>query len=326
MNRNWLNWVLGAALGVGAGCGGPGPVPEAPGGGAERVRPEVSGEAALEEVRRLVGLGLRDSGTEGAERAAVHLRDRLRELGVEAEIEEFRDRTPAGERVFRNVTGRIPGESGRVVLVGSHYDTKAGMAAGFEGANDSGSSTGLLLELARVFRAGAPHPMELRVVFFDGEECLEAYGPEDGLHGSREAARRMEADGSLKDVAALILLDMVGDRDLTITIPRNSTPWLAALAFDAARAEGARPRFQLYPYRILDDHEPFLEKGVPAVNLIDFHYGSGPGRNDYWHTAEDTMDKLSAESLGLVGRVAQRLAEEVMRREAAGENGGRPGF
>jgi glutaminyl-peptide cyclotransferase len=116
-------------------------------------------------------------------------------------------------------------------------------------------------------------------------------------------------------VAAMILLDMVGDRDLTITIPRNSTPELVALAFDAARAEGVRKYFQLYPGHILDDHVPFGERGVPVVNLIDFHYGRAPGKNDYWHTAEDTMDKLSAESLEMVGRVAVRMAQELMRRD-----------
>ncbi len=278
----------------------------------------VSGERALEEVRNFTALGPRVSGTEGAERAADYLAGRLRELGVEAEIEAFRDRAPGGELVFRNVVGRIPGTGDGIILLGSHYDTKAGIAADFEGANDSGSSTGLLLELARAFREGAPHSMEIRLAFFDGEECAEAYGPADGLHGSRRLAAQMEADGSLKAVAAMILLDMVGDRNLTVTIPRNSTPELVAKAFDAARAEGVRRAFQLYPGHILDDHVPFLERGVPAINLIDFHYGSATGLNDWWHTPEDTMDKLSAESLDVVGRVTARMVREMLR-ESSGK-------
>ena len=197
-------------------------------------------------------------------------------------------------------------------MLGSHYDTKSGIA-GFEGANDSGSSTGLLLELARALKRDAPHGMEIRFAFFDGEECLVEYGPNDGFHGSRHLAEAMEADGSLSNVAAMILLDMVGDRDLTVTIPRNGTPWLAALAFEAARAEGARKHFQLYPYAVGDDHEAFFRRGVPAIDLIDFHFGSAPGQNDYWHTAADAMDKVSAESLGLVGRVAARMAETILR-------------
>jgi glutaminyl-peptide cyclotransferase len=274
----------------------------------------ISGEAALQEVQALVALGLRDSGTPGAERAARHLRERLEALGLEAEIQEFREASPKGNIAFRNVIGRIPGAGDGLLLFGSHYDTKTGMPEGFEGANDSGSSTGLLLEMARGFRAAGTPPMEIRFIFFDGEESMVEYGPADGFHGSKHLARTMAADGSLPRVAALILLDMVGDRDLTITIPRNSTPWLASLAFDAARAEGVRRHFQLYPYMIFDDHDAFLERGVPAVNLIDFHFGSRPGQNDYWHTVEDTMDKLSADSLEIVGRVAVRMAEEIMRR------------
>ena len=272
---------------------------------------EVSGERALEEVRAFLDVGPRDAGTPGAERAANYLAERLRALGAEAEIQEFRQPSPLGpDVVFRNVLGRIPGRTGRIVLLASHYDTKTGIPD-FVGANDSGSSTGLLLELARAFAAGAPRETEIRFAFFDGEECRVEYGPTDGFHGSRQLAQTMAADGRLTNVAALVLLDMVGDRDLTLTIPRNSTPWLVSAAFAAARAEGARERFQLYPYSVGDDHAAFFERGVPAIDLIDFEYGSAPGQNDYWHTSADTLDKLSAESLDVVGRVVARLVAEL---------------
>ncbi|MGD9780889.1 MAG: M28 family metallopeptidase [Kiritimatiellia bacterium] len=311
MNRKWTAGILAVALWGLAGCGKP--PPAAPQAAASAARFDVSGEAALENVRRFVELGPRDAGTPGAEKAANDLRERLEEIGLEAEIQEFREASPKGpDTVFRNVLGRIPGTGGKILLFGSHYDTKVGIE-NFEGANDSGSSTGLLLELARGFREAAPHPMEIRFAFFDGEECMVEYGPNDGFHGSRHLAETMEADGSLSNVAAMILLDMVGDRDLTITIPRNSTPRLASLAFEAARAEGARKHFQLYPYAVGDDHVAFFERGVPAIDLIDFHFGSAPGQNDYWHTPEDAMDKISAESLGLVGRVAARMAEAILR-------------
>ena len=310
-----MSGMLLAALGM-AGCG---PAPEKPAtariSAAEaQAAVEVSGEQALEEVRKFLEVGPRDAGTPGAQRAATYLRDRLRALGVEAEIQEFRDRSPSGELIFRNVLGRIPGRSGKIVLLASHFDTKAGIPD-FVGANDSGSSTGLLLELARAFAAGAPPALEIRFAFFDGEESQVEYGPNDGFHGSRHLAQTMAADGSLTNVAAMILLDMVGDRDLTITIPRNSTPSLVALAFDAARAEGARKHFQLYPYNVGDDHVAFFERGVPAIDLIDFEFGSAPGQNDYWHTAQDTLDKLSAESLDIVGRVAARMVAGLLARE-----------
>lgn len=317
MRSTGMMLLAGLVLGT-AGCGrAPGPaapVPSPP--PAETAPVAVDGARALEEVRNFVALGPRDSGTPGAAQAANYLRVRLREIGVEAEIQEFREASPKGEVTFRNVLGRIPGTSSRILLFGSHYDTKAGIE-GFEGANDSGSSTGLLLELAQGYAQAGPPALEVRFAFFDGEECMKAYGPGDGFHGSKHLAQTMEADGSLSNVAALILLDMVGDRDLTVTIPRNSTPWLTALAFEAARAEGVREKFRLHPQPIGDDHVAFLKRGVPAIDLIDFEFGSGPGKNDYWHTPADSMDKLSAESLGIVGRVAARLAAEI----AAGRDG-----
>jgi glutaminyl-peptide cyclotransferase len=301
--------VTGLAIAVG--CGRPPPAEEAPPPAIPAKPPAISGAAALEEVRAFLAVGPRDAGTPGAERAANVLADRLRALGVEAEIQEFREPSPLGpETVFRNVLGRIPGRTDRIVLLGSHYDTKAGIPD-FVGANDSGSSTGLLLELARAFAAAGTPELEIRFAFFDGEESRIEYGPTDGFHGSRHLARTMAADGSLSNVVAMILLDMVGDRDLTLTIPRNCTPWLVSAAFAAARAEGVRERFQLYPYNVGDDHVAFFERGVPALNLIDFEFGSGPGLNDYWHTPADTLDKVSAESLDLVGRVVARMVAEL---------------
>ena len=310
MNLVRTVWMV-TGLAIAVGCGRPPPAEEAPPPAIPAKPPAISGAAALEEVRAFLAVGPRDAGTPGAERAANVLADRLRALGVEAEIQEFREPSPLGpETVFRNVLGRIPGRTDRIVLLGSHYDTKAGIPD-FVGANDSGSSTGLLLELARAFAAAAPPEMEIRFAFFDGEESQIEYGPADGFHGSRHLARTMAADGSLSNVVAMILLDMVGDRDLTLTIPHNCTPALVSLAFAAARAEGVRERFQLYPYNVGDDHVAFFERGVPAINFIDFEYGSAPGLNDYWHTPADTLDKLSAESLDLVGRVVARLVAEL---------------
>ena len=303
-------WML-AGLALAVGCGRPPPAEETPPPAIPAKPVAISGAAALEEVRAFLEVGPRDAGTPGAERAATYLAERLRALGVAAEIQEFREPSPLGpETVFRNVLGRIPGRTDRIVLLASHFDTKAGIPD-FVGANDSGSSTGLLLELARAFAAAGPPELEIRLAFFDGEECRIEYGPTDGFHGSRHLARTMAADGSLSNVVAMILLDMVGDRDLTLTIPRNSTPWLVSLAFAAARAEGVRDRFQLYPFNVGDDHVAFFERGVPAIDLIDFAYGRAPGLNDYWHTPADTLDKLSADSLDLVGRVVARMVAEL---------------
>jgi glutaminyl-peptide cyclotransferase len=314
MSGKWMAGIWIVVLCT-AGCGKPAAEPAA----TETVSAaaaQVSGTSALEEVRRFVELGPKEPGTPEAEKAALYLLGRLKEIGIEAEIQAFREASPKGEIMFRNVLGRIPGGGGGIVLLGSHYDTKVGIE-GFEGANDSGSSTGLLLELARTLKQNAPLGVEIRFAFFDGEEAQVEYGPEDGFHGSKHLARAMAAAGSLTNIAAMILLDMVGDRDLTVTIPRNSTPWLTALAFEAARAEGTRKNFQLAPYTISDDHEAFFQRGVPAIDLIDFQYGHAPGKHDYWHTAQDTLDKVSAESLETVGRVAARMVAEVAQNATA---------
>ncbi len=294
-----------------AGCRPASPPP--PSAGAAQWDPDrVDGRRALEEVAALVALGPRDAGTPGAARAAAHIRARLEAAGVEAHIEEFEDDTPRGRMVFRNVIGRRPGGRQGLVILGSHYDTKSGMPEGFEGANDSGSSTGLLIELARIFAAGSETGPEIWLAFLDGEECVIEYGPRDGLHGSRHLARALVESGRAKDVRAVLVLDMIGDRDLTVTLPRNQTPDLLRRILDAARAENAREYFRLVPYTILDDHEPFLQAGMPAALLIDFEYGSAPGRNDYWHSAEDRLDKLSAESLARIGRIAVRFVNSFL--------------
>lgn len=282
------------------------------------VRPAVfdpaafGADRAFSELEQFLSLGLRDSGTPGAERAANHLRARLVNAGVEARVDAFEDRTPRGTATFRNVIGRLPGRGRGLIILGSHYDTMSGMPEGFQGANDSGSSTAVLLELARMMARGPEVGPEIWFVFFDGEEAMAGYGPYDGLHGSRRMAAALVGEKKDSSVLAVIILDMIGDTNLTVTIPRNTTPWLVNTAFDAAREEGVRSRFSLYAYEVGDDHDPFFSAGMPAVNLIDFHYGSAPGLNDYWHTAQDTLDKISAESLGIVGRVTVRIVNRII--------------
>ena len=271
----------------------------------------LSGSNALHEVRAFIALGPRVSGSTGAERAAAYLAGRLESLGLEAEVDTFEDATPSGPVTFRNVYGHRPGRGDTLIVLASHYDTKGGLAPDFVGANDSGSSTGLLLALAAVLREAHPRA-GLLFAFVDGEECARRYGPHDGLHGSRRLAAAMKRDGRARHVRAVIVLDMVGDRDLSITLPRNGTPALTALVLKSARAEGVRPQFALAAGDILDDHVPFLEAGMPAVDIIDFAYGSAPGRNDYWHTPADTLDKLSPASLQTIGRVVLRMINDLL--------------
>ncbi len=268
---------------------------------------QFSGHRALEEVAAFVAIGPRPAGSEGMGRAAAHVAGRLRELGLAVKTDIFEDGTPYGRKWFQNVEARLPGNAKGCVLFVSHMDTKVGISEDFVGANDSGSSTGFLIELARALSEGQWSGPDLYFLFVDGEECLVEYGPSDGLHGSRHAAARWKTSSLASQVRAVIVVDMIGDRDLTVTIPRNGNAALIQSVFRAAEKEGFRSYFRLHRQTILDDHVPFLEAGFPAILLIDFEYGSRLGRNDYWHTPEDTFDKLSAESLEIVGRVVIRL-------------------
>ncbi len=280
------------------GCARPPPWP-APG--------EFNATNAFRHVTQLVAFGPRPSGSDALARTAEYLAAELKATGVRVEVQEFQAGTPRGPVTFRNVVGRTRAGGGKWIVLGSHYDTKHLPAIRFVGANDGGSSSGVLLELARVL---ARQP-DLMFVFFDGEEAMEDYTATDGLWGSRYFVETLKAAGQVRQIEAMILLDMVGDANLNITLPGTGTPALLGAVFRAAESLGYRPYFSYSGYEVVDDHIPFLSAGIPAVNLIDFEYGSAPGRNDYWHTAEDTLDKLSLRSLEIVGQTTIQLVKQL---------------
>lgn len=301
-------WIVAVLL-----CGG--------GCGSHTALPPVDwtlfrGERAMEHVETLVGFGPRPSGSDELKRAGDYIAEQLRNAGLEVREQSFTALTVRGETRFRNIIGKTRG-TGRtndgVIIFGSHYDTKWMPDIRFVGANDSGSSTGVLLEMARhtVDQPAVWH------VFFDGEECLEEYGEDDGLWGSRYFVDHLQTEMGLapKDIRAFILLDMVGDRNLTITIPISSTGWLVRRVLEGAKALGMRKHFSYGDRDVLDDHVPFVQAGIPSVNLIDFEFGSQPGLNDYWHTEEDTLDKISANSLELIGHIALWLLHDLRTRQ-----------
>lgn len=271
----------------------------------------INGTRAFENVRQLVAFTPRNSGSEGCIKAAEHLHKALTPYTESCFIDVFEDKAPHGNINFRNVVGILPGSSSELVILASHYDTKSGISDSFQGANDSGSSSGLLLELARVLHEQKPLPYTVMFAFLDGEECIEKYGRNDGLHGSKRLVSQLKEKGELKNIKAMILLDMIGDRDLTLEIPQNVDKKLRKIALDAARSAGFRDKFSLSQNGILDDHQPFLDAGVPAIDLIDFKYGSKPGFNDYWHTDQDSMDKIGPESLQSVGEVVINMLNKL---------------
>jgi hypothetical protein len=252
----------------------------------------------------------RDAMTPGAERAAQWLKDKLVSSGLKhTTIDTFKDKIPLGEATFHNVEAVIPGQMSRTILLLSHFDSKSGISSPFQGANDGASSTGLLLELARIIASSGTPRYTIQVAFLDGEECKVFFDAQDGLHGSRHLARKLKQQK--KDIAAVILMDMIGDRDLHIQLPHNGTGALRACALRAADATGDRDHIALYDGVILDDHQPFLDEGFPAVDLIDFEYGDAPEKNNYWHSPGDTLDKLSAESLSITGRIVLEMINQL---------------
>ena len=273
----------------------------APGYGAA-----LSGESALEFTRQVVEIGPRAPGTEGHRRVQAFILAQLKQWDCEVIEDAFTAATPNGKIGMKNIIARFPGSSGKAVVISGHYDTKWLPDIRFVGANDAGSSTGLLLELARVL-SGQKRKHDVYLVWFDGEESFGPWSETDGAYGSRHLAERWDREGFLPKIVALINLDMVGDQDLGIRQDYYSTRSLLRLIWQAAAALGYERHFLNEPGAVDDDHVPFLKRGVTAVDLIDFDFGPN---NSYWHTEQDTMDKLSAGSLAVVGNVVL----EVIRR------------
>jgi len=206
---------------------------------------------------------------------------------------------------MRNLLCRFPGKSGKAIVFSGHYDTKT--VPQFVGANDGGSSTGFLLEMAAVL-AGVPRKDDVYLVFFDGEEAYGEWTDSNSLYGSRHLAEKWAADGTLAKIKALINVDMIGDKDLSLVYNSGSAASLQKTVWDAAGRLGYSQYFSTGGGVTGDDHVPFLQRGVKALDLIDFDYGPN---NQYWHTPADTMDKLSAQSLQVVGTVLQKVLPEL---------------
>jgi Zn-dependent M28 family amino/carboxypeptidase len=255
--------------------------------------PRFDGAAAFRHLERLVAIGPRVAGSAGGTRARDYIAAELRRAGAQVRVEPFEADTPDGRLRMANVVGVVAGRRRDVILVGGHYDTKAFRDLRFVGANDGGSSAALLLELARAL-AAKPREYTYWVAFFDGEEARGAWTATDSLYGSRRMAADLARRNQLP--RAVIVADMIGDRDLGILREASSTPWLMDLLWESARRLGQGAHFLTDAMAVQDDHAPFMSAGVPAALLIDFDFPA-------WHTAGDTLDKVSARSLQVVGDV-----------------------
>lgn len=264
--------------------------------------PAFSGANALRNTRAVVELGPRPIDTPAHRKMEQLIVTRLKSYGCAVEEQIFTAKTPIGPKRMNNIIAKVDGKGSDLVVLSGHYDTKI-MDRPFVGANDGGSSTGLLLEMARVL-CGRPRKNDLYLVWLDGEEAVRTWTPEDSLYGSRHLARQWQQDGTIKRIKALINVDMIGDGDLLIVNEWNSTPALRKLLWETAGSLGLSRHFSTLEGAIEDDHIPFLRAGAPAIDLIDFDYGPG---NSWWHTEQDTIDKLSANSFQAVGNVLLKV-------------------
>ncbi len=265
---------------------------------------EFSGERAFAEVKTQVELGPRPAGSVEIEKARAHITAALEAAAWEVERQEFIDTTPHGPVKFVNLLARfsadglrpVPRTTQRAILC-SHYDTKKFSTIRFVGANDAGSSTGALIEAARVLARDPGLAAKVELVFFDGEEAFVQFTETDGLYGSRHYAAALRRESRASQFLFGILWDMIGDRDLTITLPPDSPGELAQGILRSAEALGLRDRFTFYDRQIYDDHVPLNQVArIPTIDLIDFDYL-------WWHTADDTLGRVAPESLQKVGAV-----------------------
>ena len=264
------------------------------------------GARALEHVRQLVAMGPRPAGSEAARHTRAYIRRELAAVGLDVEEQPFAAHTPLGVVPMVNVRTTLgPRPGARRLVIAGHYDTKLLKDVSFVGANDGGSSAAFLLELARVLRQRS-HGVPIEILFLDGEEAVVGWQGDDNTYGSRHYVEAARKEGTLGQIGALILLDMIGDRDLRIKRESQSTPWLTEIIWTRARALG-RAEFVDDSTPILDDHIPFLNAGVPAVDIIDLEYS-------HWHLASDTLDKVSADSLKIVADVLLAALPEIEAR------------
>ncbi len=269
-----------------------------------KIWEDFSGDKAFAHVQAMVDLGPRPPGSEAIEKTRGYLIKQLEAAGWKVERQSFSEETPRGKVQFVNLLATFGAQTAPSFLACSHYDTKTFDNARFVGANDAGSSTGVLVELARVLNLRPELASKVELVFFDGEEAYEAFTDSDGLFGSRYFAKQLVAQDKAKMFRGGILFDMVGDKSLTITLPPDSPPQLASGIFSSSGALKLRKHFTYFDSDITDDHTPLNEIGIPVIDLIDFDYPP-------WHTPADTMDKLSAESLRITGAVAAYYIAEL---------------
>ncbi|MGA7110534.1 MAG: M28 family peptidase [Terracidiphilus sp.] len=263
-----------------------------------------NGGRAYEYARDFVSIGPRWPTGPGHTKAETFLRTHFHHDPLEEDA--FTADTPIGPINLRNFIVRYPGKKDGVIVLATHYETNYYLKdINFVGANDGAATTGLLMAIADQLRIETAGGRKLDgysvwLVFFDGEEAIRSWSDSDSTYGSRHLAAKWGRDGTLQRIKAFMLADMIGDKDLDIQRESRSTAWLVDLVRQAAKKYGYERYFFQQEEPVDDDHMPFVKRGVPSIDIIDLDYGPN---NSYHHTAQDTLDKISARSLAIDGDV-----------------------
>jgi Zn-dependent M28 family amino/carboxypeptidase len=265
--------------------------------------PAFDGDRALQYVKDIVKFGPRPLASANHKKVEDYITERLKADDIENDV--FTADTPEGKFPVHNIIAKFPGSKDGIVVIASHYDTNYPLRnTSYVGANDGGSSSALLLELANQLRGKPRDGYSVWLVWDDAEEAMkpdtEMPFMSDSLYGIEHVAQKWKDEGTLKKVKAFILADMIGDADLNIDRDLNSTPWLEKVVLESATRLGDQSHFFGRDNKVSDDHLPFVKRGVPSADLIDFDYGYN---NVFWHTPQDTVDKLSPKSLEITGSV-----------------------
>ena len=271
---------------------------------AGSTQTHFNGAKALEYAREFVSIGPRWPTSQGHLKAEAFLRDHFKHDQLEEDT--FTPMTPIGPVPMRNFIVRFPGKKDGVIVLATHYETNYWLKnINFVGANDGGSTTGLLMAIGDLLRTQTAGGKKLEgysvwLLFDDGEEAIESWTDSDSTYGTKHLAAKWQRDGTLGRIKAFILADMIGDKDLNILRETQSTDWLVTLVHQAAKKFSYERYFFKTSNEISDDHQPFVRRGVPSIDIIDLDYGPN---NSYHHTDKDTMDKISAHSLTIDGDV-----------------------
>jgi len=264
-----------------------------------RAQQHFNGGKAYEYAREFAAIGPRWPTGPGHLKAEEFLRNQFKHDQLEEDT--FTANTPIGPVNMRNFIVRFPGKKDGVIVLATHYETNYFLRGiNFVGANDGASTTGLLLAIADQLRGRKLDGYSVWLVFFDGEEAIRQWSASDSTYGSRHLAAKWGGDGTLGRIKAFILTDMIGDKDLDIQHETHSADWLVAVVRQAAKKLGYEHYFFQTDEPVEDDHLAFVARGVPSIDLIDLDYGPN---NSYHHTAQDTIDKISAHSLAIDGDV-----------------------